>query len=306
VAGQKYLLACDKYVFLVRREGNNKMNFDYVFQSNPQLTGQARLDTGIVFAKRGDQELTIDVLTPWRSAPTDDRKYPLVVFVQGSGFGTPDRGYELPQISQLARRGFVVASVTHRNCYEGHKAPAYLIDVKAAIRFLRAHAEDFFIDPDKVLIWGTSSGGNTALMVALTGDKAIYKDAIYPEFSDAVLAAVDCFGPLNFHTQDPEAKSDMIRCLIGKPEDKDFNKRCDEFSPQSYLDEATQIPPLFLLHGDKDSLVPIEQSTDFYTKAKAKGFDVEMALVEGAEHEHDFWSQDLLDCIFDFIESCAQ
>jgi acetyl esterase/lipase len=282
------------------------MNFDYVFQANPTLEGQARLDTGLVFAKRGDQELSIDILTPWQTTPTDNRRYPLVVFVQGSGFGTPDRGYEMPQISALARRGFVVASLTHRNCYEGHRAPAYLIDVKAAIRFLRAHADEFLIDPDRVLIWGTSSGGNTALMVALTGDMACYKDDIYPDFSDSVLAAVDCFGPLNLRKQDPEAKSDMIRCLIGNPEEEDFEARLDEFSPQSYLDKASQIPPLFLLHGDKDSLVPFEQSTDFYTKAKAKGFDVKMALVEGAEHEHDFWSQDLVNCIFDFIESHAQ
>ncbi len=143
------------------------------------------------------------------------------------------------------------------------------------------------------------------MMVALTGNMACYKDDLYPDFSDSVLAAVDCFGPLNLRKQNPEAESDMIRCLIGNPEEADFEARLDEFSPQSYLDKASQIPPLFLLHGDKDSLVPFEQSTDFYTKAKAKGFDVRMALVEGAEHEHDFWSQDLVNCIFDFIESHA-
>ena len=96
-----------------------------------------------------------------------------------------------------------MATVGHRSCLDGYQAPAFLVDVKTAIRFLRVHAKDYSIDPECVAIRGTSSGGNTALLVGLTaGDKRFFTDEYACE-SDAVQCVVDCFG----HT-DLEAMAD--------------------------------------------------------------------------------------------------
>lgn len=84
------------------------------------------------------------------------------------------RDYEIPQLSALAREGFVVATVNHRDASsDPHDMfPAYLEDVKAAIRYLRANARQWHVDPDRLGIWGTSSGGNTSLLVGLTARRS--------------------------------------------------------------------------------------------------------------------------------------
>lgn len=86
-------------------------------------------------------------------------KRPLIVFVQGSGFTHPWIYPEIPQLARYAQHGYVVAAVTHRSCLEGHPFPAYLQDVKTAIRFLRRHAEETASMP-------TGSGSGARLRAA--------------------------------------------------------------------------------------------------------------------------------------------
>ena len=141
-----------------------------VFPCSQHLDGMAELFRNVVFACPDGKELKMQILCPWRK----DKRYPLVVFVQGSAWTTPNPDYELPQLGALARQGFVVASVSHRDCRDGYAFPAFLQDVKTAIRFLRAHAAEYCIEKERVGIWGTSSGGNAALLVGMTGDWDCY------------------------------------------------------------------------------------------------------------------------------------
>ena len=135
-----------------------------VIHHNPSLTGLAQIQNDIVFSHVIPEGLKLTLMRPWNN----DAPRPLIVFVQGSGWSFPNIYREIPQLCQYARAGFVVATVTHRNAVEGHVFPAYLQDVKTAIRYLRAHADEYGIDPKRVCIWGTSSGGNTAMLVGLT------------------------------------------------------------------------------------------------------------------------------------------
>ena len=91
----------------------------------------------------------------------------------------------------------MVATVNHRNASRDASAvfPAYLKDVKAAIRYLRANARRWHVDPERLGIWGTSSGGNTSLLVGLTADDPRYEDGSYATESDAVSFVVSCFPP---------------------------------------------------------------------------------------------------------------
>ena len=134
--------------------------------NNPTLEGLASVIPDIVYSHAGGKEIKLTLIVPQASRNTENpQKYPCIVFVQGSAWTFPDITYELPQMSEFARNGFIVAMVTHRSALDGFAAPAFLKDVKTAIRFLRANAETYKIDSDRIGIWGTSSGGNTALLV---------------------------------------------------------------------------------------------------------------------------------------------
>ena len=168
---------------------------------NPTLDGLAEISPDIVYSHAGGKDLTLRVIYPWRNDANAARRYPLILFIQGSGWTFPNINYEIPQLSWYARHGYVVATVTHRNCYDGFPFPAFLQDVKCALRYLRAHADDWSIDPERVTVYGTSSGGNTALLVGLTGDDPRYKTDEYADQSDAVSAVVECFGPTDMFLQ---------------------------------------------------------------------------------------------------------
>ena len=163
-----------------------------VIANNPELAGLVELKANIPFASPDGTELCLQLLKPqWHNGGAG---FQLVVFIQGSAWQKPNQFGKLPELSKLAARGYVIASVTHRSCWEA-AAPAFLQDVKSALRFLRANAAEYDIDKTRVCAWGTSSGGNTALLVGLTGDDPRFETADNGEESTKVNCVVDCFGP---------------------------------------------------------------------------------------------------------------
>ena len=244
-----------------------------------------------------------------------------MVFVQGSAWTTPDRDYEIPQLSELAREGFVVATVNHRNASRDASAvfPAYLKDVKAAIRYLRANARRWHIDPERLGIWGTSSGGNTSLLVGLTADDPRYEDGSYATESDAVSFVVSCFPPTDmmeaidaFGNEDDPFRLyyfGPFAAVVGATHETglsdDVRRRAADMSPYLQVRDGVAYPPTMLLHGTADTVVPYRQSVKMHKRLLEHGVDSRLVLVDGAEHERDFWSPQVFDMIFDFIrERC--
>ncbi len=279
-----------------------------MINNNPTLKGMAVMIPDIVFSTAQGVELKMQILKPWTTQASEKPKYPLIVFVQGSAWTFPDVYYQIPQLSQFAREGYVVATLTHRNCLEGHPFPAYLEDVKTGIRFLRKHAEEYQIDTDRVGVWGTSSGGNTALLVGLTGDDAGYRTQEYPEYSDAVKIVVECFGPtdLSFVVDNIESleNEDMKRIFQGLRGEntKENVEKLQMFNPVHHIKEGNDYPPFLLLQGNQDDLVEYEQSELMYHKLLDAGVDTSMICVDGAPHEGSFWSNELLELIKEFID----
>ncbi len=276
------------------------------FKHNPTLKGQAFLIPNVVFSTAAGVELKMQIIKPWEDENWEvKQRRPLIVFLQGSAWTFPDVYYEIPQLSEFARMGYVVATITHRNFKDGYHAPAFLQDTKTAIRFLRKNADQYNIDPDRVCFWGTSSGGNTSLLVALTGDDPRYKTEEYTEFSDSVKVAVDCFGPANLAglSEFLTAHGDpsLFEGLVGGklPDHMDLLR---EISPLLILEKNKKYPPILLLHGDGDTLVPYEESLNMYNALLDNGYDAEMIRVENGPHEHSFWSRELLAEIADFIK----
>ena len=287
-----------------------------VIPYNPLLEGLAESTGDIVFAHEDGKDITLRILKPWKNDLNKDKRYPLVVFIQGSGWTFPNIGYHLPHIAQFAMAGYVVATVTHRSCNDGHPAPAFLQDVKSAIRYLRAHADEHQIDPTRVAAWGTSSGGNTALLLGMTGDDPRYTSSVYPEQSDAVKVVVDVFGPTDmmslFVTRhgdidtvqlDPGAEAYYNRILGHAWNSPEGRAAADSISPLQLLHEGMVLPPMQLLYGDADPVVPYDQGERLYEKMTALGYDAEFVRVTGAEHEGNFWSQAVLDEIKAYIDA---
>lgn len=276
-----------------------------IFPNNPEFLGLVDLRINIPYACPDGDQLSLQLVKPrWSSGGAG---FPLVVFIQGSAWQKPDQFGQIPQLAQLARRGFVVASVTHRSCWQA-PAPAFLKDVKAAIRFLRAHAADYDIDKTRVGAWGTSSGGNTALLLGLTGDDPAFATADFAEESSAVKAVVDCFGPtdlVRMATTRFDTASEQDRALflaLGGGEDA-WQEKLALISPIRYVKPGLTLPPFLLLHGDADPVVDYEDSESFYHALTECGYAADLVRVTNATHEACFWSQDVLSVIFDFMEA---
>lgn len=277
-----------------------------VIPNNPEFKGLVEMIGDIPFAEPDGYSLKLHIVKPWKRP--EPCKYPLVVFVQGSAWTKPNQYWEIPQLSRLAARGYVVATVTHRSCFEA-KAPAFLVDVKSAIRFLKANAAEYDIDPDRVCVWGTSSGGNTALLVGMTGDDPAFESDVCPGVSTKVQAVVDCFGPTDLvrmmdvqYADQVEADGALFMALGGGATRDECRPTLAKISPIQYAEPGRDFPPFLILHGDADPVVLYEDTERFYNRLVELGYEADLVRVTGAEHEGSFWSEALLEIIFDFIQ----
>ena len=275
--------------------------------ANPSLRGLARFIPDIIYSEAQGKHLHLDLLVPWTAErPGFTEQYPLIVFVQGSSWTVPDRGYEIPQLSQFARHGYVVASVEHRSIFEGAPFPAFLEDVKCAIRFLRANADKYAIDSTHVAVWGTSSGANAAMLAGLTGGKSEYITEEYCDCSDSVQAVVGCFGPSDIKNmvwtvRHSAGIEPVLTAAFGRDEQR-WEEAMAVYSPLSLVAPEKNYPPFLLLHGNSDVEVPYEQMIQFSRRLCEYGADVSTVCVDGAGHEWDFWSQPVYDEILTFLD----
>jgi len=235
-------------------------------------------------------------------------KYPLIVFVQGSAWRKQNCYQAIPMLSVMARKGYVIAGVEYR-ASDDAPFPAFLQDVKSALRFLRVNAGTFGIDPERVAVWGDSSGGHAALMLGLTAGMEEFITADNRDVSDAVSVVVDYYGPtdvtkINDTPRDPMYAADKANI----PEDILFRGTVAEHpeiaqpgNPLNYVSEDKDIPPIMIAHGDLDSMVPFNQSVLMYQKLIECRKVVEFYKVIGAEHGLFMWTEELLEITSKFI-----
>ena len=274
-----------------------------VFENNVSLSGLAEMHPPIAYSL-AHKDCELYLVTPWKEKGTQGGQYPLIFFIQGSSWKHPNVWRELGQLAMYVQRGYTVASVVHRNTLDGFAFPTYLEDCKCALRYLRAHAAECNVDPARVCVWGTSSGGNTALLMGLTGDDAHFKTAEYANESDAAQLIIDCFGPTDIpgfiDIGNPLAmKNDLLRNLVGAGDPMTVGR---EMSPVNHVEVGKAYPPFMLIHGDADPVVPYDQSVKMAEKLDAAGADVTLIRVAGGVHEGNFWSDRLHARILRFIQ----
>ena len=264
----------------------------------------------VEYVRRDGVPLKLQIVKPGSTPPPGivALKYPLIVFIQGSAWRAQDIYRAIPMLSVMARKGYVVASVQHR-ASDDAPFPAFLQDVKSAIRFLRVNADAYDIDPEKIAVWGDSSGGSAALLTGLTiGMKEFITDD-NRDISDSVSAIADYYGPTDV-TKINDAPRDPLWVADKKdiPEDILFRGVVTEHpeiarrgNPLNYVSKDKEIPPVLIAHGDWDSLVPFNQSVLMYQKLIECRKVVEFYKVVGGEHGRFLWTEELLEITAGFI-----
>lgn len=234
--------------------------------------------------------------------PEDSEKlYPCIVWICGGAWLTMDRSAHLPYLAELARSGFVVASVEYRTSNEA-AYPAQVIDVKAAIRYLRAHSERYRIDTERFGVMGESAGGYLAAMAALAEDPA-FNVGDYLEYSSKVQAACPWYPPTdvtNFPYPSPlESAASPESLMLGMNamlHQEDALKAC----PVSFV--SKDAPPFMIIHGINDHTVPFSQGEILHDKLEAAGCDVKLIALEDADHaDRQFFQEETWQRIIRFF-----
>ena len=256
----------------------------------------ARVPSWYGFTK---EDLKMDLVMPKHAE--GHAPMPAVLWLCGGAFCVVDRSVWMPQMIDLARRGYVVGSVNYRTS-NAVPFPAPLQDVKAAIRFLRANAAEFCIDPNRIAVMGESAGGTMASLAGVTAGLTEYEVGEYLDTSSAVQAVVDFYGLTDMstmpdHSEDANVADWTMEAFLGgvTPE------KLDKTSAVNYVGKDT--PPFMILHGSADITVAMANSENLYAKLIECGIPAEFYVLEGAAHGDDmFYPPPVIDLIDAFLK----
>lgn len=196
----------------------------------------------------------------------------------GARLGGQEAALFRPLQQQLNALGFVVASIDYR-LTPGASWRAPVEDVKCAVRFLRAHADDVGIDKGEIGAWGSSAGGQLVSLLGLAGPGAGFDHGQYADQSSAVQAVVDMFGPSDlarFGDSSGFART-MARISLGNS-----SRVRTAISPTTYVTAGA--PPFLIVHNQSDPDIPIRQSLELAMKLRMAGVPVSMITVSGTGH----------------------
>lgn len=245
---------------------------------------QAKLDIAYVLTEPHPRQ-RLDIYLPKQAS---EQPRPLVIWIHGGGWRAGNR-FPCPAVF-LTQHGYAVASVGYR-LSDAAIFPAQVHDCKLAIAYLREHAQEWNLDPKRFGVWGSSAGGHLTALVGTSGGA----DELTPDGIDAsaadVQAACDYFGPTNLLLMDAQSdeNSRMVHDADDSPESKllggplqqqtDLAKMAN---PITYVDKSD--PPFLIVHGDKDPLVPHQQSRILHAALTANGVSAELVIVPGGGH----------------------
>jgi acetyl esterase/lipase len=240
----------------------------------------------IEYVPGGGSSRSMDLYLPEHAAGP----VPPIIYIHGGDWSGGSKeggpGMHLPGI------GFAVAKINYRLSSQAI-FPAQIEDCKAAVRFLRAHAAEYHLDPNHIGVWGMSAGGHLAALLGTSGGGEA-----------RVQAVCDFFGPMTFIGAPPEIQARMdspssgVYKLLGGPPSKkpDLAKMA---SPITYVNGGSA--PFLIVHGDRDDVVPLQQSQLLQAKLKSSGVLATLFVVPGAGHATGFDSPEVAHMIGGFF-----
>ncbi|QGJ69189.1 Carboxylesterase type B [Planctomycetales bacterium 10988] len=212
---------------------------------------------------------------------------PLLIWIHGGGWQNGSKDGCPPLRKGYVQAGYAVASINYR--LSGHATfPAQIEDCKAAIRWLRAHAKKYHLDPERFGVWGSSAGGHLVALVGTSGDVKKFDVGEHLDQSSRVQAVCDYYGPTDFkvfvttpryerHASPTSPESKLVGGEVLKNMDQ-----VKAINPITYVSQDD--PPFLIVHGDKDGTVPINQSELLYEALKESGNVVHFHTIHGAGH----------------------
>lgn len=268
----------------------------------PPLPPGVKVLRDLEYVPGGGRAQSLDLYLPEHA----DGPLPLVVWIHGGAWsaGSKDRNAALP----LMREGFATASVEYRFSQQA-VFPAQIEDCKAAIRFLRANAAQYGLDPARIGVWGSSAGGHLVAMLGTAGGVAAWEKGEHLDMSSRVQAVCDWFGPSDLLTMGAQganhrpmpatdsAESPESKLIGGAiPENSD---KAQAASPVTYV--SAEAPPFLIVHGDKDPLVPLAQSQELHAALEKAGVETKLHIVAGGGHGQGFDTPEIAQLVREFF-----
>jgi acetyl esterase/lipase len=260
-------------------------------------TLETRVTRDLTYAQDDGILRKLDFYDP--ADPRPEKPTPLLVWVHGGAWsGGSKQGVPL---MALTHQGIAIASVDYRLSTVA-PFPANVHDLKAAIRFLRANAEKFHIDPERIFIVGSSAGGHLAALTGLSGGDAALEGRVGDCLTtlSSVRGVISFFGASDLvHILDQSTdfgrkmRVPALTLLLGGPLEEKMDL-ARQASPVSHLDPRD--PPLLLIHGDQDPQMPFQQSLDLQIACKEKNIPCQLIPIVGGVHGGDlFYTVKILD-----------
>ncbi|HBI43291.1 MAG TPA: alpha/beta hydrolase [Planctomycetales bacterium] len=251
----------------------------------------------VIYGRKFGTALTMDVFTPKKNA----KGVGLIAVVSGGWFSNTDA--ILPAFYKpFLNRGYTVFAVVHGS-QPKYTLPEIVQDINRSVRFIRFHAKDYAIDPDRLGIFGGSAGGHLSLMQGTAGDAGDPKAKDPVERMSSRVQAVACFFPptdfLNWGAKEKEMINRDFQpafnaaidyheldkktgLIVPITDEKKLREISAQVSPITHV--TADSPPTLIIHGDKDNLVPLQQSEGIMAKFKEVGVDAKLIVKKGEGH----------------------
>ena len=276
-------------------------------QQRRQAPGVQPTFANVPYVPNGGDRQQLDIFLP--SNYQEREKLPVLVWIHGGSWqsGSKDDMKMILALmplliggkSNFVGQGYACVSINYRYISQA-PFPAQIEDCKAAIRWLRANAETYNFDPERIGVWGVSAGGHLSAILGTSPHKKEFEVGENLEHSSAVQAVCDIFGPTDFTVIFEEPTPELAELLAGRDLDAltrmalggTFTEKRELITLMSPIAHITKdCPPFLIIHGTEDKLVPVSQSIRFYDALKKAEVDVEMVLIEGAGHDQTIITQ---------------
>lgn len=246
----------------------------------------------VEFARLNGKRLRLDVTVPSAPVPAGRPRRPALMQIHGGGWVIGDKREQgIPLLNHMAAQGWVGFNVNYR-LSPGVAFPEHLIDLKRGLAWIKEHADEYGIDPDFVCVTGGSAGGHLTALMGLTANDPRFQ----PGFEDAdtsVAAAVPFYGIYDFTDEghfgsDPEIFRRFLEPLVMQAFVADEREKFEEASPLRHI--HADAPPFFVIHGDRDTLAPVEDARTFVERLRAvSGSPVLYGEMHGAQHAFEIF-----------------
>ncbi len=253
-----------------------------VISARGQIAG-VKEHRDLVYVEGGHERNKLDLYLPEKAEGT----LPLIIWVHGGGWQNGSKDGCPPLRAGYVEQGYAVASINYR--LSGHAVfPAQIEDCKAAIRWLRAHAKEYSLDPQRFGVWGSSAGGHLVALIGTSADVKDFDVGAHQDQSSRVQAVCDYYGPTDFtvfvttpgyesHATDASPEAKLIGGAVMQNKDK-----AARVNPITYVTKDD--PPFLIVHGDKDPTVPINQSQLLFDALKKSEVSAHLHTIHGAGH----------------------